>query len=509
MRYTALPIAFLLLSSFGPCDDSTGPEDGGGGSSGPPLIDYFVASQTSIQHGDSIVLRWKAEGAVLATVSPAVPYSGDPDRGTVSVRPPRPTTYTLELRNERGADSAQVTIDVSYYAGTYVNSETGDDSRSGENPDEAIRSLANALDGTRDFTAVYVTGGTYPVAIELMDARQIFGGLDPETFFLDPGQETIIAPSAGEPAYLHDLTQQVVLSDLTFVAPTAASAAVRVKDVRNATSTLDGCIIRRCTLSGQAASGGVGLRIEGSSRVLVDRTTVRGGRGTGLAETAGIVIAGESDVTVNNCFVDGGRAISVSSGILVDSSGHVRIGFNTICAEIQSTQGLGISAGSVRVRSTSPEYEAGPGIGCNILFTTGAGPRFGVIEECDDCDPSWLYGNLFVALGVTRYADYPATGGELTESDLNDHNRTTQIPGSTAENVLYVGAVPSNLFRGVDQADYHLSSPLPGGQPNPAIDALDFGWAVGSENHGPVTEDIDGEPRPTAIDRFDLGADEF
>jgi len=84
-----------------------GDDDNGGSCS----IDEFKADDTSIESGDSVVLRWKTTGADSVDLSPG--YSNRSDDGSVTVNPTRTTTYTLDVDCRKGADRTRsITVSV-------------------------------------------------------------------------------------------------------------------------------------------------------------------------------------------------------------------------------------------------------------------------------------------------------------------------------------------------------------------------------------------------------------
>ena len=136
---------------------------------------------------------------------------------------------------------------------------------------------------------------------------------------------------------------------------------------------------------------------------------------------------------------------------------------------------------------------------------TTSGRRIGVLEDAVDTDPSWLEGNLFVALSQPPYVNDDGSGPS-TEEDLNDPRFTTGN-ANVGENLLVEGVSTSSLFVDPTRQDFHLQGLLPGGAPNPAVDA--GGTYLGKQEYGGVRDDIDGERRPTSGAALDLGADEL
>ena len=75
----------------------------------PPQIHYFQAKPSSIFKGESSNLSWSISDATLAKIEPGI-GGVDPQRGTVTVRPSRTTTYVLTAEGPGGTSSRQVTV---------------------------------------------------------------------------------------------------------------------------------------------------------------------------------------------------------------------------------------------------------------------------------------------------------------------------------------------------------------------------------------------------------------
>lgn len=74
-------------------------------------IDSFRADDYSIEEGDSTVIRWSTTGAEDVDLSPG--YGNRSDDGSVTVRPTRTTSYTLDVQCDNGSDkSRSLTISV-------------------------------------------------------------------------------------------------------------------------------------------------------------------------------------------------------------------------------------------------------------------------------------------------------------------------------------------------------------------------------------------------------------
>jgi hypothetical protein len=511
MRDAHLPLLGLLgwgaLASLAGCSSTTDPEENGPTASAPS-IEFFVTDDASIQHGDWTRLRWKGSGASVAKLDPGPRITDSPNDISLSVRPHEPTTYTLVLQNEIGDDSATVHVDVRYLEGIYVDSQNGNDSRSGRSPTESIATLDAAMAKLSTGGTVFLTTGDYPTNVSIVThATHIYGGRSPVTFLEDADQDSRIVPLSGNPIVVRDQTAPVVLRRLEIIAPTDAEVAVDVRNTRTAGDEFRAFWIRSCKVDGGAASGGTGIRVADGSTAFLDGCRIRGGRTPGLTQTTGIHVQDTSNLLVTNCFVDGGTALQTSSGVLVETTGDVRIGLNTISAK--TTPVVGSSAAAIRIRTGRPA------IGGNILFCPDGSSRIGVKEECDDCDPTRLEANLFTVLGVTLYDDYPGGPDPMNEDELNDYALTTQ-GGVSLVNVHFPGAIPRNLFSDHLNGDFHLKSPLPGGDPNPAIDGVEahhpgspYTGGHASSVYGSVRDDIDEDGRPTFEELFDLGADEL
>ncbi|MCA9752778.1 MAG: right-handed parallel beta-helix repeat-containing protein [bacterium] len=510
-------LALVLTSGCGDSDPGTGPDPE---PQEPPRIEIFLAESPALLHGDFTRLRWRIDGADVAAITrdePEVPAIGELDDvvdGAVSIRPHRDVTYTLLASNEWGTSEATATVTVSYPAAVFVDPLSGDDSDTGVGPDHPIASLGEALLRTQGGGAIFLAGGDYDEPLVIDGApRSVAGALDPATFFEDSDRfRSTIRPTGESPLQIRNAAQGTSL--ITFVEFDARNGGDVAGIIENSPAHLESCY-----LNGRDGVSGTGLRIQGTADVTLRGCRISGGRpiagGTVHTETAGIRVDDSSALLATSCFIDGGRAFSVSSGVRVASTGSVRLGLNTISAQIQQA-GTGLTAACVRMFSG-----AAPAIGGNILFTQGSGQRYAAIEEDPDADPSYFEGNLLVSVGVPPYRNHPddydlsgnptELGNPSTESELNNHQRINSSanrgPESVILNRLLTGQSALQLLVNAPQGDYHLVHPLAGGEPNPAKDAGDYNLA--DARYGPDLEDIDGDRRPSVPTQFDLGADEF
>jgi hypothetical protein len=486
-------------------------DDGGpiaGPDDGPPIItDFFTTAPGGrVTHGDFAQLRWRVERAGVTSIAPGFGEVRPAPSGAVSIRPHESVTYVLTASNAHGVVRDTVDVDVTYRGGIYVDGISGDDSRDGSSPSAAIRSLQEALARSASSGVLFIAAGVYPTRISI-DNRQleVYGGLDPETFFpLEQGLgfDTSLRPLSGIPIVVRDAFEPVVFSNLVIEAPAGAEVAV---DLQNAGTEGRRCELVDCTINGRAAAG-TALRVRGASAVFVTRCRVFASRDllgpSVVLRSRGIHITGSSEAIITNSFIDGGRAFQVSSGIEIETSGVVGLGLNTISAEITG-MGLNFNAAPIRILTGSPA------IGGNILFTRGAGQRFGIAEESESADPNFLEGNLFASLGTPLYRNFGGLDAN-TEGELNDPTHTTAL-GTVAGN-RFTELSPTTLFVDPVRGDYHLLSPLSNFEPNPAVDSADE--SVRRPEYGaprPPTPwlDVDGKARPSRVADTDIGADEL
>jgi hypothetical protein len=502
----ALP--WLLWLGCSASDDPAGP---GPEPDAPPTIDSFNVSDPDgvVLHGDYTTLRWRASGATSASLFPPAGPFGSPTNGSVSIRPFQPVTYTLTVSNSQGEASAQFTVDVQYRAGMYVDPGAGDDANTGDSPAQALATLGEALDRSLAGGVIFLAAGTYTSAVSIAGAQvSIYGGLDPQTFFEGEPKSafvSLVRPTAGVPLSIQNSFGTMEISNVTFDArDTQAQVAEIVDaqarllyctfDARNSMSLPAG-VPSALSVRSEAAVAAVEAR---SCRFLAPR-------GLAVLETRGVSLeqgpsGGAVDATLANCFVYGGRAGSLSSGVRVETDGSVGIGMCTIGAEITATGGPGVSSAAVRILRGHPH------LGGNIVFTRGNGPRFGVVEDAADTNPSALEGNLFVSVGTVPYDNHDDLD-PATELELNDPQYT--IGGDVVgDNLLETSLSIVNLLVNVDQGDYHLVHPIgpPYLVPNPAADR-GATWVAKTE-YGAVGDDIDGDSRPASGEQYDLGADE-
>lgn len=514
---TGLLLALAALAAgCSNSDEGAGPEPT---PTTPPVIDSFLSEDAILIHGEFTRLRWRIQGAAVAAITrdqasvPPIGQLDDPEDGAVSIRPHRDVTYTLIASNDFGTTEAQTTVQIRFPAAFYVDPALGDDANPGDRPDVALRTLSAALARTQGGGAIFLAAGNYPDNL-IIDgaARSVYGGLDPVTFFEDATNfHTVIRPAGGTPIVVRNVGGSTIfLSHLEVDARNGGDVAL---EIDSGIVVAEGCLLNaRESVTGRAVS------ILGDSDVRITGCRIQGGRpfggGTTYAETAGIVISGTSDLLATNCFIDGGIAFNRSSGVDVASTGSVRLGLNTISAQI-TQGGASFTSAAVRIRVGTPA------IGGNILFTQGAGQRYAVLEEDPDADPSHFEGNLVVAVGTPPYRNdpddsnlnnpSPELGNPANESQLNDHQYVNFSAGGAASTVilnrLVTGLSASQLFPGIAQGDYHLAHPMPNGDPNPARNAGDYN--IVDQRYGPVFDDIDGDRRPSVPTQYDLGADEL
>lgn len=489
--------AILLVSACSSTDSPVGP---GPGAEGPPVIQSFIATQTSVEHGQYSQLRWTVEGATVAAISPDLGEVASSGTQSASVRPARSTTYQINASNAHGTASASVTIDVSYPAGVFVDPVGGDDANSGANPDEAIASIALAMTNIGPGESLFLVHGIYDANLVIGTSRLlIYGGLSPETFFEGTGAGTWIQPGSGIPLEVTSVSPvTTVLRKVNFRAPSGAAAALRVSSARISA--------QRCIFDGTGGAG-TAVLLEGASEAEISHSEIRGG-GTdfaSLTETRGVHATGTTALHLSHCFVSGGSATYRSTGVDLETSGAVTLGLNTIGARI--TGGFGAdNAAAIRI------WAGRPAIGGNILFgrATAGGSRHAVVEEAADADPSYFEANLLFSAGTPPYENHSSDGQDaFIQDELNNYLIIMGDPadvGRASDNRLIIGLEPVDMFKNVPQADYHLRSPLGTGSPNPAVDGglrLHPNESYGSEN-----DDIDGDGRPGTFQQFDRGADE-
>ncbi|MFN8177174.1 MAG: hypothetical protein U0167_04570 [bacterium] len=488
----ALALALLLTG----CSDSSNPTGPGGGPQGPPTVELFAATDANVMHGSWTSLRWHAPGATAAAISPSVGAVSQPENGAASVRPFQTTTYTLTVSNSVGTASATVDVVVQYPAGVYVSLQ-GDDTHTGASPQEAIKTLGEALVRTSSGGAIFIAGGIYDVALLIDGAeRTIYGGLNPQTFFQDPNFTTRIQPTAAStPLTVRNSVGGTSL--ISFLELDARFAGAVAADVENANVQF-----QDCHLDGRYSGTGTALLVHGASDVQAYRCRIQGGRtGGSHPETRGAAVLDASSLLLNTCFVDGGWASTQATGVDVATTGTVRLGFDTISAE-RASGVAGHPTAAVRLRAGHPA------LGANILFTRGSAEHYGVVEEAADADPSWLLGNLFFASPFTTpYRNFATDGDDpLTEDQLNDPSYINGVSDSVYRNRI-ANLNADLLFVDPNVADYHLVAPLPTGAPNPAVDRGDALFLDG-DRFGASATDIDGQLRPQTVTRYDLGADE-
>jgi hypothetical protein len=463
----------------------------------PPTIEEFYLSPGgAVRHGDSARLVWDAPNAETAAIAPGLGTVSPAADGSIFIRPVQGTTYTLTVSNSVGSATATLTVDVEYRPGLYVSAASGDDANAGTTPFTALRTLDAALARIGSGGAVFLAGAsnpanaTYTTAIDL-DGRDvsIYAGLDPSTFFGGEGEFTsTVKPSAGTPLVVRNTATRLEIFDLVLDASNGGDYAALIDGA--------GANFERCTFDARNSATGTAIQLENDARVSMDACRVSAGRQMIYSETAGIRASAAGDLLVTNCFINGGRATLLSSG--VEARGLVRLGFNTILAEI-TEQGAGRSAACVRI------LDGNPAIGGNILMGQGNGQRLGVMEGAVGTDPSWFEGNLFISLTVPPYlnADDLSPTSEL---ELNTDRYTTDDPFTVGGNYWNEDVAATMLFQNFATEDYHLIDPTLDGQANPAVDRGDVYLA--KEEYGAVRDDIDGARRPSFGRELDLGADE-
>ena len=501
LRTRARLLALLLpLAGCSGSGDVAGPDPA---PDGPPVVDSFLATDPSLVHGEWTQLRWRIPGASVASISPDVGPLSSPEGGALSVRPPRATTYTLTASNAHGSVTATVSVALDYPAGIYVDSVAGDDANPGNSPAGALKTLGEALIRTSAGGAIFLSAGVYdtPIVIDGPE-RSVFGGLNPDTFFQQGDTYESWVRPAGAATPLEVRNSAVGTSLFSFVkfdARNGGSVAADVQDSR--------VVLSDCVLAARLSGSGTALLVHGDSDVQVSRSQLRGGRsGTVLpahAETRGLAVLDASSVTVVASFVDGGWATSRSSGVDLFTTGSVRLGFNTIAAQLFGSVTADVAA-AVRIRAGHPS------LGGNILFTRGNAERHAVVEEGADADPAWLLGNLFLSAGTPPYDNFASDGPDpATEEQLNDPAFTNGIAASTYLNRLVSPSVAAAaLFVNIDQVDFHLVSPLLTGGANPVVDRGDA-LMLNTELFGVQDRDVDGRTRPGTASQYDLGADEY
>jgi hypothetical protein len=503
----ALP-ALLLSSPLG-CRKIDTTTDPGDDATPPPILQSFVTTKASITHGEWIRLVWKASGATSALLSPGVGAVSPVANGSIPLRPYTSTTYRIIVSNSAGADTGSVSVEVTYPGSIFVNHSTGDDARTGRAPDEALATLDAALNLATDGMTIHLSGGSisedngspigapaiYESALHL-DGRRIsvIGDLSPDHFFEEPTyRETWILPPSGPALSVTDAPGAVVFRNLLLdVSVSGGEVAARID---GSTAYLHGCRIL-----GESASTGTGLEILGASEVTLTSSVIIGGRNAGggaaTDSTCGVSTSDQSSVLVQNCFIDAGVGLHFASGI--EARGNLRIACNTIAARVASTSGYDNSA-SIRI------FSGAPSIGGNIFFSQGSGKRYGILETGPDTNPSWIEGNLFLAI-QPLYGDWEG-GDRVDQTEINSWPLLNGLSGTVGDNLHAPTAPTSSMFVSISGTDYHLKPTLPGGDPNPAIDA--GGVYLVADRYGGVRDDIDGESRPSSGYLYDLGADEY
>lgn len=497
-RAPLLPALLLLVAGCSGSDDPAGPDPT---PPGPPVVEYFLATDTTLLHGEWTQLRWRISGAAAASVSPDIGPLSPPSEGARSFRPVESRTYTLSASNPHGSVTATITVTVEYPSGVYVDSVDGDDGRPGDSPANAVRTLGEALARTSGGGAIFLSAGVYdtPVVIDGPD-RSIFGGLSPDTFFQEAGvYETWIRP-AGADVPVEVRNSPVGTSYFSFVKFDARNGGVVAADVQDAN-----VVFADCTFEARLSASGTAVRAQGASDVQVLRCRVHGGRGSGGSpahpDTRGIAVLDASSLLAIASFIDGGWASQASSGVDVNTTGSVRLGFNTVSAQLSGAVTADIAA-AIRIRAGRPA------LGGNILMTRGSAERHAVAEESADADPSWMLGNLFVSAGTPPYDNFAGDGPDpSTEEQLNAPDYVNGESGTVYLNRLVSGVALADMFVNVDQADYHLISPLASGPANPAVNRGDALF-LNPDLFGDQSHDVDGQARPGAAAQFDLGADE-
>jgi hypothetical protein len=499
-----------LLWALG-CSESGDPAGPGPDPAAPPTIESFGVSDPDgiVLHGDFTTLRWRASGATSASLFPPAGAFGSPANGAVSIRPSQPVTYTLTVSNAYGEANAQVTVQVQYRAGMYVNPASGDDANGGQSPAVALATLGEALNRSLAGGVIFLAAGTYTSTVSIDGAQvSIYGGLDPTTFFEGEPRGafvSVVRPTTGIPLSIRNSFGTMEISNISFDARDTHALGAEIVDAqarllyctfdtRNSLSLPTG-VPAALSVRSEAATAAVEVR---SCRLFAARSLA-------ALETRGVSLeqgpaGGAVDATFANCFISGGRASNVSTGVLVDSDGNVGIGMCTIGAEITATGGPAVSSAAIRV------LRGHPYIGGNIVFTRGNGPRFGIIEGAANTNPSSLEGNFFVSVGTIPYDNYDDLDA-ATEAELNDPQYTI-LGDVVGDNILETGLSVTNLLANVDQGDFHLVHPIgpPFLIPNPAADR-GSSWVAKSE-YGAVGDDIDGDRRPSSGEQVDLGADE-
>lgn len=502
MRIRSIRAAFLLavpcaLLSCSTRDDPAGPDPT---PTSPPTIEEFFASTSNpLNHGDSTRLVWSAPNATTTAISPNVGTVGPADDGSVLVRPSKSTTYTLTASNTAGSATAQFTIEVEYLPGFYVSRTTGDDANDGLTPLAPLETIGEAVTRAGGGAAVFVAGGstiaagTYDERVELNSVDvSIYAGRNPATFFAEPkAYPTTIRTTGASPLVVRNTATRLEFVSLTFDAASTGAEAARIE---NAGANFEGC-----TFDASESTSGTAIVLVGSSFVTVNASRVLGGRGPSFFETAGIRASSGSDLLLTNCFIDGGRAIDRSSG--VEARGIVRLGFNTILAEVAAS-GVGRLASAVRI------LEGHPTLGGNIFIGSGAAQRVGVEESVAGVNPAWFEGNLFLSMSQPPYLN--ADGDSpLDPEDLEGNEAylfTTGDASTVGGNYWPTTISGPSLFADFGAGDFHLVDPLPGGGANPAVNRGDTYLA--DPRYGSVTRDFDLERRPTVGASLDLGADE-
>jgi hypothetical protein len=487
------------------CSNPDNPAGPGPGPGVAPVVESFLVTDPTLTHGDWTSLRWRIDGATVASIAPDVGVVSNPTNGAASVRPYQSTQFTITASNAYGTVTAQVSVDVQYLAGLFVDSVHGDDSRTGARPAQAIRTLSEALTRTQGGGAIFLSAGIYDTPIVIDGAeRTIFGGLNPTTFFEEAETyRTRIQPSgAAVPLTIRNASSGTSL--FSFVEFDAKFGGNVAADVDGSNVVFEDCLV-----DGRLSGSGTALLAHGVSDVQAFRCRIQGGR-TGpiptQSETRGIAVLDAAELARSLLFCGWRFASVLSTGVDVATTGMVRLGFNTISAQLSGSPGAQVAA-AVRLRAGRPS------LGGNILLTIGSAEAHAIVEEAADADPSWLLGNLFVEPGSPPYDNYSSDGADpATEAQLNDAGLINAESGTVYLNRIATDSgnhqiSAASMFVNLNAGDYHLLSPLATLEANPAVDRGDallinpdlFGWSA---------TDVDGVTRPGVAARYDLGADE-
>src|SRR5262249_55912622 len=80
--------------------------------SGPPVIDAFLANYTTVESGKPATLRWVVNNAASVSIDQGVGSQSALVGGFVTVNPAASTTYILTATNASGSSTAAVTVTV-------------------------------------------------------------------------------------------------------------------------------------------------------------------------------------------------------------------------------------------------------------------------------------------------------------------------------------------------------------------------------------------------------------